>query len=178
MFRRLVVKSASILICFSSVGLSQTQANPRPSLKETLEWMHNAFPESEGMSAFKLGQTRELEYVDGKNNEPPSCTITLVDHWKVNGKPVKRDTIIDLSLIDPESVQSYREDLVEQGTGVMTFVATNDKKVIIEKTSGREDKPYLTHREFISFIGTDYAERFVKAFKNAVILCGGKASTF
>jgi hypothetical protein len=55
------------------------------------------------------------------------------------------------------------------------------EKVIVEKTKmeKKDDKPpYLTEREFISFIGPDYAERFAKAFRNAVILCGGKKSAF
>ena len=58
------------------------------------------------------------------------------------------------------------------------MVATNDKKLIIEKTEmkKKDDKPpYMTEREFISFIGPDYAERFAKAFRNAVTLCGGKS---
>lgn len=153
----------------------------KPSLKETLDWMHSAFPDSESSSAFRFGQTRELNYVDGKDGAPPSCTITIVDHWKANGKPVTRNTTVDLSLIDPNSIQSYKDDTVQKDTGVLTFVGTNDKKIIVEKTEvgGKSDnKPLQTEREFISFIGPEYAERFAKAFKNAVNLCGGKGSTF
>jgi hypothetical protein len=153
----------------------------RPTLKETLEWMHTAFPESQSMSALQFKQTRELNYVDGKDGAPPSCTITIVDHWTTEGKPVTRNTTVDLSLIDPDSIQSYKDDTVVKDTGVLTLVATNDKKVIAEKTEmeKRDDKPpYMTEREFISFIGPDYAERFAKAFRNAVTLCGGKKSAF
>ncbi len=46
--------------------------------------MHTAFPESESMTAFNFKQTRELNYVEGKEDAPPSCTITLVEHWKTD----------------------------------------------------------------------------------------------
>jgi hypothetical protein len=152
----------------------------KPTLKETLEWMHTAFPDSQSVTAVQFKQTRELNYVDGKDGTSPSCTITIIDHYKTDdGTPVARDTIIDLSLIDPTSIESYKDDTVEKDSGVMTLVATNDKNVIIEKIENKkDDKPYLTKREFITFVGPDYAERFAKAFKNAVSLCGGKASTF
>lgn len=62
---------------------------------------------------------------------------------------------------------------------MVTLVATNDKKIIIEKIEDKkDDKPYFTEREFINFVGTDYSDRFAKAFKNAVTLCGGKKSAF
>ena len=148
----------------------------KPSLKETLDWMHSAFPDTESMTAFRAKQTRELNYVDGKDGAPPSCTITMIDRWRTDeGKSVVRYTTIDLSLIDPGSVKSYQEDLVDKGTGVLTFVTSNDKKVIVEKTEvdGKPDnKPLETNRQFVSFIGTEYSERFAKAFTNATVASG------
>jgi hypothetical protein len=174
------MRSLAVLILLSAAAAYGQ--DHRPTLKETLEWMHAAFPESQSMSAsFRCNQTRELNYVDGKGDVPPSCTITIVDHWTTEGKPVTRNTTVDLSLIDPDSVQSYKDDTVEKDTGVLTLVATNDKKAIIEKTEieKKGDKPpYMTEREFISFISPDYAGRFAKAFRNAVTLCGGKKSAF
>jgi len=171
-------RSAIVLALLICAAL-HAQSN-RPTLKETLEWMHNAFPDSQSVTAVQFKETREFNYVDGKDGASPSCTITIIDRYKTDdGTPVARDTIIDLSLIDPTSIESYKEDIVVKGTGVMTLVATNDKKVIIEKIENKkDDKPYFTEREFISFVGTDYSDRFAQAFKNAVNLCGGKASTF
>lgn len=151
----------------------------QPTLKETLEWMHNAFPDSQSVSEVRLGQTREFNFVDGKQGAPPSCVVTIVEHWSSNGKPKTRDTIVDLSLIDPESIVWGTDDTLIEGTGELTIIATNDKKVIVEKLEGEKgDKPYLTERLFISFVGSDYAQRFAKAFKNAAVQCGGKTSTF
>jgi hypothetical protein len=153
-----------------------------PSLKDTLDWMHSAFSDNQSKTAFLAGHTRELNYVIGKDGTP-SCAITIVDHWTNNeGKPTSRYTEIDLSLIDPGSILFYRDTVEkEKGVGEMTFAATNDKKVIIEKTT-INNKPYglffETNKEWIGFIGPEYAERFAKALKHAVELCDGKPSTF
>ena len=156
------------------------QDSHRPTLKETFEWMHSAFPDSRTMTSFRANETRELNFVEGKGDDPPSCTVTIVERWKTgDGKPVIRDTVIDLSLIDPDSIKWYTDDTVEKGEGELTMTATNDKKVIVEKTENEKaSKPYFTEREFLSFIEPEYAERFAKAFKNAVTLCGGKVSSF
>jgi len=167
-------------VFFVLIVTAVSAQDKQPTLKETLDWMHSVFPESRSASEFRLGQTREFNYVDGKDGAPPSCVVTIVYHWKGDGNPKTRDTIIDLSLIDPDSIKWYTDDLVDKDTGELTFVATNDKKIIVEKLAGEKDDkpPYQTEREFVSFIGPDYAQRFAKAFTNAVILCGGKPSTF
>ena len=172
----------TILILIGSTAVcaqNATTRDGRPSLRETLLWMHTAFPDSQSETAFHSGQTRELSFVEGKAGANPSCTVTIIDHWRVDGKPVARDTIIDLSLIDPESIKWYADDTLEKDMGTLTMVATDDKKIIIEKTEDKaDDKPHLSERVFISFIVPDYAQRFARAFKNAVTLCGGKHSTF
>lgn len=142
-------------ILFVLIATAMSAQDKQPTLKETLEWMHNAFPESRSASEFRLGHTREFIYVDGKNGVLPSCIVTIVDHWKGDGNPKTRDTVIDLSLIDPDSIKWYTDDLVDKETGELTFVATNEKKIIVEKLVGeRNDKPpYQTEREFVSFIG-------------------------
>ena len=96
-----------------------------------------------------------------------------------DGKPRTKDIVINLSLIDPESIKWYVDDILDNDAGTLLLVATDDKKNIVETMEGeKDDKPYLTDREYISFIGPDYAGRFAKAFVNAVKLCGGKPSTF
>lgn len=166
----------AVLVLTATIVCAQKS---QPSLKETFEWMHNAFPGSQSVSALRVGQTREFTFVQGKAGAPPSCVVTIAEHSRVDGKLSTRDTIIDLSLIDPESIKWYTDDTLFQDTGVLTMVATNDKKIIVEKVEGEtDDKPYLNERVFITFIGPNYAQRFANAFKNAVTLCGGKASTF
>jgi len=140
--------------------------------------MHNAFPDSRSFSEFSLGQTREFNFAVPPNSETPACTVTIVDHWVDGGKRKTRDTIINLSLVDPESIKWNTDDTLHKDTGQLVMVSTDDKKTIVTKMEKEDTKPYLTQRVFISFLGPEYAERFAKAFKNAVILCGGKPSTF
>ena len=105
--------------------------------------------------------------------------MTLVNLYTLEGKHVTRDTIIDLSLIDPNSIHSYA-DTVLDGEGTLTMVGSNDKKIIVEKfeeNGKRDDNPYTSERVFISFINPEYAGRFANAFKNAVSLCAGQNST-
>lgn len=171
--------SQSTLLLVLLLSTAASQDSHRPTLKETFEWMHSAFPDSRTITALRANETRELNFVEGRGDGPPSCTITIVQRWAVDGKPAIRDTVIDLSLIDPDSIKWYTSDTAEKGEGVLTMTATNDKKVIVEKMENEKDsKPYFTEREFIYFIGPEYAGRFAKAFKNAVTLCGGKASSF
>ena len=167
------------LIGSTAVCAQNTDKDGHPNLKETLQWMHTAFPDSESNRAFHLGQTRELNFVEGKGDANPSCTVTIIDHWKAEGKPVTRDIIIDLSLIDPESIKWYVDDISEKDMGTVTLVATDDKKIIAEKMENKEDdKTFLTEREFFYFITPQYAQRFAKAFLNAVTICGGEKSAF
>ena len=172
---------AIILLVLTRLGPTYAQnvaAKDGASLKDTLQWMHNAFPDSRSATEFRLGQTRELNF-SSKGDASPACTVTIIDRWKAGGKPAVRETIIDLSLIDPESIKWYVDDTLDKGTGTLVMVSNDDKKNIIEKTEGKEQgKLYLSERVFISFVGPDYAERFAKAFKHAVTLCGGKPSTF
>ena len=161
-----------ILICFATLYAQ----NQKLSLKETLDWMNTTFPDSSTEFEVSEGVTREFTYIDGQGNNPPSCTVTLVNLYKLEGKHVTRDTIIDLSLIDPNSIHSYADTVLE-GEGTLTMVAANDKKIILEKfeEDGKsDDNPYTSERVFISFINPEYAGRFAIAFKNAVSLCGGK----
>jgi hypothetical protein len=170
---------AIMLVVFGLLSTAGYAQNSHPSLKDTLQWMHSAFPESRSAAESRFNQTRELNFIEGKGDASPSCTITIVEHWKADDKPVTRDTVIGLSLIDPESIKWYVDDVLDKSAGELTMVATDDKKIIVEKIENKEeDKPYLSERIFISFIVPDYAARFAKAFKNAVTLCGGKTSAF
>ena len=164
------MRAISLLVTVLSVISCGAQTKD-PSLKDTLEWMHSAFPDSQSLTATMAGQTRELNSSD--------CTVTITDRWKdkETKKMAKRDTVIDLSLIDPDSIKAYVDNVIpgDKDQGDVVLVTTDDKKNIVEKSTG---KPYYTEREFISFIGIEYAERFAKALKHAVALCGGKPSTF
>jgi hypothetical protein len=164
--------AALAITCHAQEG----QPHSGPSLKDTLQWMQDVFPESQTSTAERAGEKRELTSSE--------CTITIHQDWTVKKEPVRRETIVDLSLIDPQSVHSYVDNFVSgEKIGLVMLTATNDKKVITETTQNRGTKtrigkPLSSQHLWLYFIGPDYAERFAKAFARAVELCGGKLSTF
>ena len=155
---------------------THAQVQTNPSLNETLQWMQDTFPDTQTVIAYKAGEKRDLT-VSG-------CTVTIHEDWTAkDGVMLRRENIIDLSLIDPQSVRAYQDDILPGKFGTIMLTATNGKKVISETTQNRAErtpvgKPWLTQDLFIDFIGLDRAERFAQAFRHAVILCGGKSSTF
>ena len=155
------------------------QAKPeqsRPSLNDTLQWMQNTFPESQTLTAERAGDKRELSF--------SGCTATIRQDWATEGPSVRRDTIVDLSLIDPQSIQSYVGDLgSEKRIGIVIMTAANDKKVITATaentvTKARIGKPFSSEHLWLYFIAPDRAERFPKAFRHTVELCSGRPSAF
>jgi len=148
----------------------------RPSLNDTLQSMQNTFPESQTLAAQRAGDKRELTFSE--------CTATIRQDWATDGPSVRRETLIDLSLIDPRSIQSYAGDLgSEKRIAIVMLTATNDKKVITSTaentvTKAPIGKPFSSEHLWLYFIAPDRAERFAKAFRHAVELCGGKPSAF
>ena len=64
----------------------------------------------------------------------------------------------------------------------MSMTATNDTATNDTATIQKIDLPdqmfHHIKKLVIVFINPEYTEQFAKAFKNAVILCGGKPSAF
>lgn len=147
-----------------------------PSLNDTLQSLRNTFPESQTLTAQRAGDKRELTFSD--------CAATIRQEWATHGPSVRRETIFDLSLIDPQSIQSYAGDLgSEKRIGIVTMTASNEKKVITATeenalTKARIGKPFSSEHLWLYFLGPDPAERFAKGFRHAVELCSGKPSAF
>jgi hypothetical protein len=138
--------------------------------------MRDTLPEYQTRIAKNAKDTIDLAF--------SGCVITITEEFDGSSKPLRRKTVIDLSLIDPSSISAETSDWADEpGVGIVTLVATNDRRVITETTVNRETneqvgKPYVTAREYLYTLGRPYADRFVKAAKNAVTLCQGKPSTF
>ena len=167
------------LLFVISIACQAQQGQPElstPSLNDTLLWMQATFPMSQTLAAQRAGDKRELTF--------SGCTATIRQHWATDGPSVRRETIIDLSLIDPRSIQSYAGDLgSEKKIGILMLTATNDKKVITATaentvTKAPIGKPFSSEHLWLYFIAPDLAERFAKAFRHAVELCSGRPSAF
>lgn len=174
-----------LLTSISILGAdSQDAADQRPTLEATLEWMHDAFPNSQSISESQQGQSRELFVDAGEKSHTPNCKVTIVEHWIDQKKQKKRNrqTTIDLSLIDPKSIVWYTDHTLIDNTGTLSLSTTNNREVISEQVSEEVEGDHITRlsfssRVFLNFM-PEYAQRYMRAFSNAVQSCGGKPSVF
>ena len=188
-----LVIAGLILVCAATYALAQHT----PTLKETFEWMQNTLDSSSGSlyMSQKDGSTekRELTLPDAK-----SCEISFqyqtgpVENYSygVIAKPTfKLIEKFNFKDIDPTTIRSGKPAHTKAGDKpadilgpyVIFFATTRDNAKLISNVS--TTYPVPTTQTFASDSLTfelpyPYAERFTKAFKRAVALCGGKASSF
>jgi Trypsin-like peptidase domain len=145
-----------------------------PSLAETLQWMKNSECIEDHTSL------DSCMYIF-----PTSCQDfgMFIDVYRSPDLQAAHFAFtFDLGDIDPESVS--------QEGGIVHFRVTDDQKKINFARSVAKDEDHFRSDHLISsdhfltnkgdfFAGDeDYAKRLAKAFKHAVVLCGGKPSTF
>jgi hypothetical protein len=193
MIRALVYLALLVLAVFGSQLNAQSQA----SLQETLQWMQDTLKPTGVLGSDKNGHNffsalpgyHHIEDIKEFSHE--GCrikVIKLVDdldpvlHIKEPFLTEYTETF-NLRDIDPNSIA-----LDEGVTGLLVFDATNAKKAFhcsaINKNPGADYNknagclPVDDSSEQLRFSTKEYAVRFSKALKHAVILCGGKPSTF
>jgi hypothetical protein len=161
--RGLCIIAFSLVFLIAGCRASSDKTVEEPNLEETLAWMHS-FSAAEG-----AGST-----FDGTDC---SASITWLDS---NGSPtyVFRFSFKDL---DPNSAKSVQTVVSPPGLQNMwraTAVTTNNlKKVAVYNYSSKlqvQDNVI----EGIPFYRSEDAERFAKALRHAIVVCGGKPSPF
>jgi hypothetical protein len=162
------------LLLLPTVGFGQTTDSHRttkPTLAETLAWMHNTLDSG-------LGDTATKDEVRQNRMSFASCDVTFVYQVVKESKTTYRNSnTFNLKGIDPTSITETPggHDILAK-TSIVTFNTTDNSKLItLRLPSDPDGTP--TDSLLIDF-PSDYATRFVKAFKRAVILCGGKQSNF
>lgn len=189
---RLVI-AGLISVCAATCALAQDT----PTLKETLGWMQNTLNSGSGSlyMSQKDGSTekRELTLPDAK-----SCEISFqyqtgpVENYsygtitKPTFKLIEKFNFED---IDATTIQSGKPAHTKAGDKpadilgpyVIFFATARDNAKLISNVS--TTYPVPTTQTFTSDSLTfelpyPYADRFTKAFKHAVALCGGKTSSF
>jgi len=174
-----------------------------PSLTDTLDWMKNTlapkgitYTDRNGFSYHSTpGDGHYTELINSFSYR--QCQVKIVKRIEYVSKALfqserpflseETDTF-SLSDIDPKSVHiddSAYEDLRGR---VVVLSTTDDKKAIhcqtINRNPGKDYGkdagcvPALDDTEQLRFATAEYAERFAKALKHAVGLCGGKPSAF
>ena len=149
------------LIFLSVIG---ALAQPSPSLSETLQWLHS-FTAAHGV--IRVGQS-----FAGNDLTFRGCQAT--DMFTNDMKPNGSGITFSLRDLDPSMIQASGWTGT---TGTVEFRTTNDIPAIYWVDFGRKGDA-LGDFWAINFDDVPGAERFSKALKHAVILCGGQSSTF
>jgi hypothetical protein len=179
---------AGLILCVASSTLAQDT----PTLKETLEWMQNTLDSGAGSlyMSQKDGSTekRELTLPDAKSCEVSFQYQTglLANYsYGIITKPTfKLTEKFNFKDIDPTTVESGKPtkdgkpaDII--GPYVIFVATTRDNAKLIFNARDLLPTPQTFASDSLTFsLPYPYADRFTKAFKHAVALCRGKASSF
>jgi hypothetical protein len=184
---RLIIAGV-ILVSVATYAFAQQDT---PTLKETLEWMQNTLDSGAGSlyMSQKDGSTekREVTLPDAKSCEVSFQYQTgLLENYsygiikKPTFKVMERFNFKD---IDPTTIESGEPtkdgkpaDII--GSYVIFNATTRDNAKLISNNNGTTTTQTFTSDSLIFELPYPYADRFTKAFKHAVTLCGGKASSF
>ncbi len=188
----------------SSVGFCQltqsgdTGKNSAPSLAATEKWIEQTF--GEGSHIVYKG-FQGIDFDNSKGGDP--CYVTFTVTEQVDPTSIRFYEFVSLADIDPTSIKAgdlihdtdittvKNPDLVNYSTYevkdhpyiFVTLRTTNDSNKVTSHTKvNGEDLSVTEHelgypQEGIA-VNPEYAQRFIKAFRHAVDLCGGKASAF
>jgi len=133
-----------------------------PSLHETQAWMRD-FVADRGAGATFEGN---------------DCSATIT--WLYNGNP---DQTFSFSFadLDPNTARSVQTIFSPPGLKNMwraTAVTTNNLKKVVVYDYQSKQRVQDTVIEGIPFMSSEDADRFAKALRHAIELCGGKPSSF
>lgn len=160
-----------LAVAFILLSFEQTRSNP-PTLSETLEWLTGASTEESGDGNNHI--TFETSGKDG-------CAVVITETRAKASRGFWIKESFSLADIDPSDVQL--DDLSKgpygkpfAGQFAVRFHTTNYRKKI---SSTAWDYPnVILASDYTVFTNDSFAPRFAKAFRRAVTLCGGKASSY
>jgi hypothetical protein len=151
---------AIILVMFSGCN-SASKIQSEPSLQDTQTWMHS-FVADRGSGAT----------YEGKDC---SGTITWPDK---NGCTSFSFSFKDLDPNTAKSVQTVVSPPALMNMWRATAVTTSNLKKVVVYDSHTKGSTQDTVIEGISFLTSEDAERFAKALRHMIVVCGGKPSPF
>jgi hypothetical protein len=168
---------ALILFVFLPKAISAQEPHQKsPSLPETLQWMQNSLAVGSG-DVFIGGERRSIRL-----GSFSGCRVTFI--YTTHKVGADKETFhleqsFSLSDIDSEWVSFFASKLKDDagsGYGQFTALTRNDAQVVAAR-SVLQNFDYTD--SFVMFeFSTEYGPRFLKAFRHAVSICGGKPSIF
>lgn len=175
---------ALALCCACSVFAQGT-----PSLKDTLQWIHNTLESGAGSLYMSIGNDGEIEKRELTMVTAETCEVT----FQYQTGPLEKNSFGVIATPTFQLVQKFNfrdidPTIITAGKAskdgkpadtlgpyvIFTATARNNIKAIQNRSSGTD----YTSDSLTFQLPYPYANRFTKAFKNAVVLCGGKASSF
>jgi hypothetical protein len=163
------------LFCFrgESALTAETTSSPLnvPTLMETLQWL---------MGASEAESGDGNNHISFESNAELSCSVIITETRVQAGPNFWIKMAFSLSDIDPEDIQVTN---LAEGKYAMfprqfavRFHTTNYADKLIHTSSSHAEP--IKASEYIVFTNDWFAPKFVRAFKHAVELCGGKRSSF
>jgi hypothetical protein len=179
------VQTADVLDITSEapIGSPVPHSSPKtsPEILRTLQWIQNTLNDDEGATVY-LGVNGDGEKRVSLMPDMNGCQVTFVyetqREWKVTYHIMQQ---VNLSDLDPESVEV--NPLTHDSIGPVSNVTlyTTDKAPLVRLTTGDWSwRGLLTvpSTSLIWELPAPFAARFAKALRQAITLCGGKASSF
>jgi hypothetical protein len=165
------------------LALSLSASPQEPTLEATLTWMHDFTVARDpifGHGNYIASTMTRDQWIFDSHGCSSSITDKL-DSWDSAGKDhtVFHEILVSKFLLqglDPESIEiTDGFPALPKVHGV--FVSTNnDTKSVDSFSNGKAN--IKTNRVEIDFTSRSDADRFAKAFRHAIVLCGGKPSVF
>jgi hypothetical protein len=186
-WRQLGILTSLLWILISNLSAQTKQSDP--SLKATEQWMQNTLNNADSGALFVQLETR----IEKRSWSMPSAVKCDVSFEYQTGeaaaapggfKKVAYDALWKFNLkdIDPTSIQLAHagSDLIGPKSIISIATRDNANLITLEYPLGvsPENGAPTPSDSLVFEFGSPYAERFTKAFKHAVVLCGGKSSTF
>jgi hypothetical protein len=147
-----------------------TAAQESPSLAETLQWLSGA---SEAESS-----NGNFQYTF-KSDATAPCSVIITETRFRAGPDFWIKMAFSLSDLDPEDVQVINGQEKYGGTLPSAIVGfhTRNYAQSITHTSSKIPQP-IKASEYLVTTSAEFAPKFARALKHAVVLCGGRRSSY
>jgi hypothetical protein len=145
-----------------------TAAQESPSLAETLQWLS-------GASEAESGDGNNHHTFEGNATAP--CSVTITETRVLAGPDFWIKMAFSLSDLDPEDIQVTNLGQGKYGGTAAVGFHTRNYAQSITHTSSQYPQP-IKASEYLVFTNDEFAPKFARALKHAVVLCGGRRSSY
>ena len=167
------LKRSKTLAFISLLLFAELQAHGQ-SLDATFQWMQNTAPRSTYFAS-RNAYGCQTDQIRSITHRGCSVTIQEYDEQCRDKKTLSYSITFNLGDLDPNAVEANASRLVPSEGSVL--IQTTDNRSLIEETFSSSGPSKFDFQAFW-FESPSYAQRFARAMKHAITLCGGKPSTF